>query len=174
MLKVKVDGYKEAKAILDELPNNMQKKMLISALRGSAKPMLKSARSKVPSKTGTLRKRLKIVRFRDRKAPKSEVSVAVKPVYDRTKKKGEINQYYGRFIHEGTSDPRMSKKGKVLTFENKSGKRIFIKSVKGLSPNPFLGQAYSENIEKTVSAFGGELAKSIEKFVSKKFKKITK
>ena len=40
MLTIKVNGYKEAKAILDELPNNMQKKMLLAALRLSAKPAL--------------------------------------------------------------------------------------------------------------------------------------
>lgn len=48
MLKIKVEGYKEAKAILDELPNNMQKRMLLSALRGSTRPMLQSARGKFP------------------------------------------------------------------------------------------------------------------------------
>ena len=123
MLTVKVEGYAEAKRILDKLPNTMQKRMLLAALRDSAKPMLQSARSKVPVRTGKLKKQLRIVRFKDRNAPKSEVDVAVKPVFERTKKKGAINEYYGKFIHEGTMDPRISKKGKLLVFEMNAARR---------------------------------------------------
>lgn len=172
MLKVKVQGYEQAKKILDDLPNNMQKRMLLTALRGSAKPMLQSARSKVPVKSGKLKKMLRVVRFKDRNASKTEVSVAVKHVFDRTKKKGAINQYYGKFIHEGTADPRKGKKGKFLVFENPQGEKVFVKSVKGIKPKPFLEQAYTENSERTVSNFGDELAKAVENFVSKNFKPI--
>lgn len=172
MLKIKVEGYKKAKAILDELPNNMQKRMLLAALKGSAKPMLQSAKGKVPIKSGKLKKKLRVVRFKDRKASKSEVSVAVKPVFERTKKKGAINQYYGKFIHEGTADVRKSRKGKMLVFENQQGEKVFVKSVKGIRANPFLEQAYRESNERTVAIFGDELASAVEKFVTKNFKPV--
>lgn len=110
MLTIEVDGYTAAKRILDELPNTMQKRMLLAALRASAKPMLQSARSKVPVRTGKLKKQLRTVRYKDRNASKSEVAIAVKPVFERTKKKGAVNEYYGKFIHEGTADPRTSKR----------------------------------------------------------------
>ena len=120
LLKVKVEGYAEAKRILDELPNTMQKSMLLAALRTSARPMLQTAKNRVPVRSGRLRKQLRIVRFKDRTAPKSEVDIAVKPVFERTKKNGAVNQYYGKFIHEGTADPRIPrKKGKhLLVFTN--------------------------------------------------------
>lgn len=172
MLKVKVEGYEQAKKILDELPNNMQKRMLLAALRGSAKPMLQSAKAKVPIKSGKLKKTLKIVRFKDRNASKSEVAVAVKPVFERTSKKGAVNQFYGKFIHEGTADVRKSRKGKFLVFENQEGDKVFVKSVKGIKPSPFLEQAYSESNERTVAIFGDELAAAVEKFVSKNFKPV--
>lgn len=174
MLTLKVEGYAEAKRILDELPNAVQKRMLAAALRGSSKPMLQSARSKVPVRTGKLKKQLRIVRFKDRNALKSEVDVAVKPVFERTKKKGAINEYYGKFIHEGTADPRISKKGKMLVFEDAQGKKVFTRSVKGIKSTPFLEQAYTENSERTVVLFGDELAKAVEKFVAKNFKPINK
>ena len=170
MLKIKVEGYEQAKKILDELPNNMQKRMLLTALRGSAKPMLQSAKAKVPVKSGKLKKMLRTVRFKDRNASKTEVSVAVKPVFNKTKKKE--NQYYGKFLHEGTADPRKSRKGKFLVFENQQGQKVFVKSVKGIKPKPFLEQAYSENSERTVATFGDELAKAVENFVNKNFKPI--
>lgn len=175
MLKIEVKGYQEAKALLDQLPNNMQKRMLIAALRSSAKPMLQSAKSKVPVRSGRLRKQLRIVRFRDRNAPKSEVDIAVKPVFEKTKKKSTINQYYGKFIHEGTANPRVPrKKGKTLVFENASGEKIFVKSVKGIRPTPYLEQAYTENSERVVASFGDELATAVEKFVNRNFKPVEK
>lgn len=174
MLVVKVEGYIEAKRIMDQLPNAMQKRMLLTALRGSAKPMLQTAKSKVPVRGGKLKKQLRIIRFKDRNAPKSEVSVAVKPVFDRTKKKGAINQYYGKFIHEGTKDPRTSKKGKLLVFENQQGDKVFTRSVKGIKATPFLEQAYAESCDRTVAIFGDELAATVEKFVAKNFKPIIK
>lgn len=172
MLKIKVEGYAQAKKILDDLPNAMQKRMLSVALRWAARPMLQSAKGKVPVRSGRLKKILKIVRFRDRNAPRSEVAVAVKPVFERTKKKGAINEYYGKFIHEGTADVRKSRKGKMLVFENQQGEKVFVKSVKGIKPTPFLEHAYAENSERTVNAFGDELSKAVEGFVNKNFKPI--
>ena len=173
MLTIKVNGYKEAKAILDELPNNMQKKMLLAALRFSAKPALDAAKQNVPVRSGALKKQLKIVRFRDRTAPKSEVDVAVKSVFSRSKKKKAINEYYGKFIHEGTKDPRTPrKKGRIMVFISKDGEKVYASSVKGIKPTPYLEKAYSQTSERIVAEFGDNLGKAVEKFVNKNFKKI--
>lgn len=174
MLTLKVEGYAEAKRIIDELPNSMQKRMLLAALRSSAKPMLQSAKEKVPVRSGKLKRQLRIVRYRDRNASKSEVAIAVKPVFERTKKKGAINEYYGKFIHEGTVDVRKSKSGKLLVFENESGEKVYARSIKGIKPTPYLEQAYTENSERVVAAFGDDLAAAVEKFINKNFKPVTK
>lgn len=174
MLTIEVNGYRQAKEILDGLPDGMQKSILLAALRQSAKPMLQSARSKVPVRSGKLKRQLRIVRFRDRSAPKSEVAVAVKPVFDRSKKSGAVNQYYGKFIHEGTADPRTSKKGKLLVFDDAQGRKVFVRSVKGIRPTPYLEQAYTENSERTAAIFGDELAAAVEKFVNKNFAPVSK
>ena len=172
MLTIEVDGYAAAKRILDELPNTMQKRMLLAALRASAKPMLQSARSKVPVRTGKLKKQLRTVRYKDRNASKSEVAIAVKPVFERTKKKGAVNEYYGKFIHEGTADPRTSKKGKLLVFDDAQGKKVFVRSVKGIRATPFLEMAYDESGERTITIFGDELASAVERYVQKHFKPV--
>ena len=166
MLTLKVDGYVEAKRIMDQLPNNMQKRMLLTALRTSAQPMLRTAK-------GRLRRQLRIVRFRDRNAPRSEVDVAVKPVFERTKRKGSVNQYYGKFIHEGTKDPRTSRKGRLLVFENERGEKIFTQSVRGLRAVPFLEIAYTQESERTVALFGDALAAAVERFVVRNFKAVS-
>ena len=180
MLTIEVEGYAEAKRILDELPNTMQKRMLLAALRASAKPMLQSARSKVPVRTGKLKKQLRTVRYKDRNASKSEVAIAVKPVFERTKKKGAVNEYYGKFIHEGTADPRTSKKGKLLVFDDAQGKKVFVRSVRGIRPTPYLEQAGKITLpillmaERTAAIFGDELAAAVEKFVNKNFAPVSK
>ena len=172
MLTIKVNGYRQAKEILDGLPNGMQKSILLAALRQSARPMLTSARGKVPVRSGKLKRQLRIVRFRDRNAPKSEVAVAVKPVFDRSKMCGAVNQYYGKFIHEGTKDPRLSRKGKLLVFENRQGDKVFVRSVKGIRATPFLEKAYGETNGRTLAIFGDELAAAVGRYIQKHFKPV--
>lgn len=172
MLTIKINGYRQAKEILEGLPNGMQKSILLAALRQSARPMLTSARGKVPVRSGRLKHQLRIVRFRDRNAPKSEVAVVVKPVFDRSKKSGAVNQYYGKFIHEGTKDPRLSRKGKLLVFENRQGEKVFVRSVKGIRATPFLEKAYGETNERTVAIFGDELAAAVGRYIQKHFKPV--
>lgn len=174
MLTVKVDGYREAKDILDDMPRTMQKSMLRSALKSSAKPFVQGARNRVPVRSGELKRQIKVVSFRDKSAPKTEVDVAVKPVFSKTKKK-KANQYYGKFIHEGTVDPRYPrKKGGVLVFTTASGDKVFARHVKGIKPRPFIEESYTENQEKVVSGFGDALATSVEKYVNKHFKIVDK
>ena len=174
MLTVKVDGYREAKDILDDMPRTMQKSMLRSALKSSAKPFVQGARNRVPVRSGELKRQIKVVSFRDKSAPKTEVDVAVKPVFSKTKKK-KANQYYGKFIHEGTVDPRYPrKKGGVLVFTTASGDKVFARHVKGIKPRPFIEESYTENQEKVVSGFGDAIATSVEKYVNKHFKKVDK
>ena len=175
MLKLKVEGYQEAKEILDELPNKMQKQMLRSALKKSSKPFVRGAQSKVPMKSGTLKKQIKVVSYRDKGAPKTEVDVAVKHVFSRSKKKKAVNEYYGKFVHEGTRDPRYpKKKGGVLVFNLLNGDKVFARHVKGLKPRPYIEESYKENYEKVVEGFGDELAGAVEKFVNKNFKPVKK
>ena len=85
-----------------------------------------------------------------------------------------LDVYKRQFIHEGTADPRTSKKGKLLVFDDAQGKKVFVRSVEGIRPTPYLEQAYTENSERTVAIFGDELAAAVEKFVNKNFKPVSK
>lgn len=171
MVTLDVKGYKEAKDIMDQLTNQMQKRILRSALRTSLLPMLRTAKANVPKRTGRLVKQLRIVSWR--KVPSKTMSqVALKHVFERTKK-GNINEYYGRFVHYGT-DERRPKKNKYLVFTGREGKKIAIKSAKGLKPNPYLENAYRQHEKSAISLFGDILALEVQKFVRKKFKPISR
>ena len=173
MLKIEVKGYQEAKRIMDQLTNDMQKKILLSALRISTRPMLRSAKQFVPKRTGNLEKKIKVVKFK-RVERKTEIAVALKHVFERTKK-GKINEYYGKFVHEGTADPRTprnSNKKKFLVFENQQGEKVFVKKTKGIRPNPYLEKAYAATEESTIQQFGNALAKAVQRFINKNFKPV--
>ena len=94
-------------------------------------------------------------------------------MFSKNKNKGTINEYYGKFIHEGTKNPRTPRKeGRILAFKGKDGQMVFTRAVKGLTAKPYLEEAYTENHERLVKAFGVELAAAIEKFINKNFKRL--
>jgi hypothetical protein len=49
---------------------------------------------------------------------------------------------------------------------------VFVRSVKGIRPKPYLEMAYSETGERTVAIFGDELAMAVGKYVARKFKPV--
>lgn len=166
-ITVKVEGLKEVTKLFDTLPNKLQKSIISPALRVSSKPMLAVAKARVPVDTGRLRDQLKIVRLRKFIGP-HEIAVGIKPVFEKTKN-GEINQYYGRFIHDGTKE-RKPKNKKVLAFKNSAGELIFTRSAKAIPANPYLVEAYNAEANNTFNAFEKNLFKSVDKFMKKQTK----
>lgn len=172
MLTVKVEGYAAAVDIIGQLPKQLQKRILKTVLRKSTKPMLDAAKRNVPVKSGELRSKLKTVAFKRVDSP-TEVAVAVKHHFAKNKIKGTINEFYGKFVHEGTADVRTPrKKGRVMAFKGKDGKMIFVKSVKGIKGTPYLEKAYDEQSAMVEQKFGDNLADAVEKFAAKNLKKL--
>lgn len=169
MLKIKLEGHKEVFEIMQQLTETMQKQILKSAIRSAARPMVNSAKERAPSDSGSLKEMIRIVAYK-RVARKSEVAMAIKHVFGRNKKAGTVNEYYGKFVHEGTDQRTPRKKGKVLAFKDKSGKMIFARSVKGIKAKPYLEKAYDQEVANVEKRFGDNLQKSVERFVSRKFK----
>ena len=62
----------------------------------------------------------------------------------------------------------------MLVFDDAQGKKVFVRSVKGIRATPYLEQAYTENSERTVAIFGDELAAAVEKCVNKNFAPVSK
>lgn len=178
MLKIKLEGYKEAAEILFQLPIELQKKIVKPSLRVSAKPMLMMAQNLAPKKSGTLAKSLKLFTA-NRKMNKAESAVIIKHDFDKIilgYSRGKPNQYYGLMQHEGTTDirisPKKDKKGKrkMLVFPGRNGKMIFTRSVQGLPPTRYIDKAYDRQESQLINSFGDNLQKSVERFVSRKFK----
>lgn len=118
MITVKIDGLKDLERYLKQLPEEIQKRPLRSAVSAGAKVILDEAKSRVPVDTGNLRKSL--YRYRSRRdSPKGKETFLVgvrkgKAQYANTaynRRKGRVGKtyitqgeaYYWRFLEFGTS-----------------------------------------------------------------------
>lgn len=179
MLDIKVEGYREAVGIFRQLSEQMQKKLLRQALRKSSRPIVQGAKSRAPKRTGLLRKSIRMISLRKDRVP-TIVPMAVAPVFD-VSKTGKVNAFYGRFVHDGTKTrypravtrkkARGSGGSRVLVFTGARGDKVFARSARGLSPNPFMLNAFNAASDMTVDVFGRELAASVEGFVNRNFTK---
>lgn len=89
-----VDGDSLIKA-LGQFPGNIQKNVMVGAIRASANVVRDRAREIVPIDTGTLKKSIRSIQ---RKAKQGEVMFSVTP-----SKGGKNSGWYAHFIEFGTS-----------------------------------------------------------------------
>ena len=92
-VEVKVDKG-EVLRKLHKLPGKIQERVLIGAVRASAKPIIEEARRLVPRRTGNLAKSIGVNKLRTKG---TVVAFAVSP-----RKGGKYDGYYGHFVEFGT------------------------------------------------------------------------
>lgn len=95
--KYEIDGLKELDRFLARFPDRLRKKVLKGALRDSAKPTLRDARSRMPKRTGLSAKDLKIRSVPQRDTYLGPVQIAIAG----SRAKGG-RDYILRFIERGT------------------------------------------------------------------------
>jgi HK97 gp10 family phage protein len=93
--KIHIEGLKELDRKLQELPDDLQRKVLRDALKAGADPILTDAKASAPVKTGALRASLRATASRSRKH-----GVTVQVITKDGFFKGE--QFYGAFLEYGT------------------------------------------------------------------------
>lgn len=109
-----VKGLEDVLKKLKKLPEKIQKRVVTGAIRAGSKPIIQEAKNLVPTKTGTLKKSIGVVKRRSRDKNITHFSVA--PL----KKKGG---WYAHFVEFGTS--KMSAKPFMRpSFEKKGEESI--------------------------------------------------
>ena len=91
---IDVNGLDEVLKKLKKLPEKVQKRVLVGAVRAGAKPIIKEAKRLVPVRTGTLKKSIGVVKRRSK--DKNIIHYTVAP----RKKKGG---WYAHYVEFGTS-----------------------------------------------------------------------
>ncbi|MBL4730786.1 MAG: HK97 gp10 family phage protein [Sulfurimonas sp.] len=89
-------GMEELLKNLETIPDKVQKRILVGAVRAGAKPIATEAKNLVPKDTGNLKKSIGVTKLKVRK--KNLVFFQVSP-----RSYGKHDGYYGLFLELGTS-----------------------------------------------------------------------
>ncbi|HIP50457.1 MAG TPA: hypothetical protein EYG94_00085 [Campylobacterales bacterium] len=98
-------GLKELTKALKQFPKNIQKNVMLGAVRAGTKPIIKRAKELVPVEEGDLKKS---IRAKKRRVPKSTPYVIKFSVHagGNMKKAGQkLRPFYGSFIEFGYMKP---------------------------------------------------------------------
>lgn len=153
MAEYAVSGIREVALALEGLPAKLQRKALASALRAAGRIVRDVARSKVPVKSGALKRsiRVSIVRRGDK--------LIARVIAGRNKKKGD--PFYAWMVEGGTQAHEIRPKGKKSLFL--AG--LFKEQVRhpGAKKKPYLGPALEAGAQAALDAMRDTLAAEIEK-----------
>lgn len=179
-LEVKVVGFKELAAALRELPENISKNILRSAVAAGAAEIRMEAKSNALriKRSGTLARAIyqkQIQELSDQEKQTFFVGARHGKRYQHRGKKGlSADAYYAPFVEFGhfTRQPgsakrlRKTNRGEVanplLAFQVRTGQ------VKWVPPNPFLRPAFDTKKEAAVEAIAKKLADRILQYKAKK------
>lgn len=95
-MDIEIKGVDELLRKLRQLPEKVQKRVVVGAVRAAAKPLIKEARAKVPVDTGNLKKSIGVTKRRSKN--KNIIHFSISP-----RKGGKYNGFYGHFVEFGTS-----------------------------------------------------------------------
>jgi len=156
MTTIRVKGARAMATLLNKLPKRITKKILKKVLKMAAKPMIITARAKVPKDFRTLEKSIgsSFIRISQ---PRKEI-IKVGP---RTGKKARHNGWYGHLVEFGTQSHTI--KADPLAF-SVNGDLIFTNEVTipSIARQPFMRPAFDATSSKALNIMGSELGGIIE------------
>jgi len=152
---VKLKGAAETAERLRQLPKKLQKKMLRRGLKNAAKPILKSARTNVPVKSGALKKAIKV---RAGKRTKGQLSVVIGP-----SEKWFVGDYfYAGMVEFGHNIGK--RKGSHTENKGAIGKGNVIREWK--EGTHYMKNAYEANKDKAKDTLATEVSICLEESIT--------
>jgi HK97 gp10 family phage protein len=177
MITAKVEGLTELKDLLQrKLPDHIQTKALQAGLAKAAQPIVQDARSRVPVKTGLLRRA--IYSFRSKKSTKQK---AIRLISVRSgRKQGKRDAFYWKFVEFGRGVVEVGRKrGAAIRGERSNvlgtpAKGWFGKTVKAAPAQPFMRPAFEARKYEALDRFKTVMVDEINKFSVRHNNAITK
>ena len=161
-------GWDDTKKAIEGLTKDMRLKVVRGALRQAARPIVNAARSKVPVRTGLVKKRIGVSTSKIHSRKYGEVGVYIRPKATQLARKKKIRSqdpYYYKFIEAGfhAVGTRKIKGGRRNRAERlKASGARFIPGVK------FLGNAFEEKKMEALEIFRTAVKSRIEKYNQRK------
>lgn len=143
-----VTGLKEIDELLKGLPEQLKHRILQDAHADAAKPLINSAESKVPVKTGGLRRSIGAVKPSIKKAREIGL-VKIGP-----RRGGRYEGYHGHLIEFGHRI--VTKKGRIIG---------------ATRPNPFMEPAFNSTKDQVKSNIAESIAKILLRYMKRTIKK---
>lgn len=152
-------GDKELRKILEKLPGKVDVRLLKAAARRAAKPLVKSARRKAPSKTGNLRKSIGTIGLR------SHNGAAAVFVGPRSGRRNKYDGWYAHFVEFGSRgvvryNTKHRKKGQRYKSDNKA--------------KPFMRPAYDQEKGNMMKEYEKHVGFVTQKYLDKQASKMKK
>lgn len=159
-----VQGIDDFNAALTALTKDLRKRVIRSALRAAARPIIKAAQSIAKVKTGLMKKRVVATASRLNNGRNGTLGIFIKPKKTKSATKGgKADPYYYKFIAGGfhAVGTRRVAGGKLTRKANlrsqvKAGKIRFI------SGDDFLGKAFRMGSGQALSVFQNKLKERID------------
>lgn len=160
-------GDKALIRALDALEDKVERRVLTSAVGKAARPILQSAKSKVPQRTGALRNSLGIKRYRSKRLPMAVAIIGPRVNFKATKKVaaniGDQNikpHKYAHLVEFGTAPH-------VIPGAFVGGKGPLTVSHPGTPARPFLRPAFDQNVGRAQTVMASEIWNGIKKEAAK-------
>ena len=163
MAELQVKGLAELHKVLQNLPEELEKKVLRNALRAGANEFKKAAQAKVPVKSGALRKsiRVKTSARKGRYRLKATVTAGnAEAFYAHMVEFGTASYYTGSGKSVGAPYEIKPAKSKALAFLGMARDAVVHP---GIHPQPFMRPAFDAGSEAAINAFAESVRKRLSK-----------
>lgn len=163
MAEIQVKGLAELHKVLQNLPEQLEKKVLRNALRAGANEFKKAAQAQVPIKSGALRKsiRVKTSARKGRWRLKATVTAGnAEAFYAHMVEFGTASYYTGSGRTVGGPYEIKPVKGKALAFLGLARDAVIHP---GIHPQPFMRPAFDSGSEAAIAAFAESVRKRLSK-----------
>lgn len=155
---MEMKGLDELESQLAEIPSKVSKRIIRSALAYAGKPIRKTARAKVPARSGTLKRSIKSAVFIGKGYTDNVAKLIV-----GTFKGGTA--YYAHMIHEGTKPHDIPAKTtgrgeskRLNRVKVKFGGKVYSRvRHPGIKSNPFLLSAFEQEHQNALNAFSARI-----------------
>ena len=159
-----VEGIDDFNAALTALTKDLRKRVIRSALRAAARPIINAAKSIAKVKTGLMKKRVVVTSSRIKNGRDGTLGVYIQPRKAKSAKKGgKLDPFYYKFVAGGfhavgrkrVAGGRLTRKANLRS-QVKAGKIRFIPG------DDFLGKAFRAGRSQALAIFQSKLKQRID------------
>jgi len=169
---IEIVGIQNVHKVLEQLPKRINRKLLNQTMRTSLKPFISEVRSRAKAYSRKLGRAGNFGVLTKKEQPWGRKLRVPYLIAGARKGKGKLGYLFGIIEFGAHKTPVITaKKGKILSFVNKSGERIYTRKMKGIKPHPILRPAADSTKRQVSVMFMRILSRKTNEYLNKMIKK---